>query len=154
MIYEQAAMADIQDLVQFRYCYIASEDVVLSQEEEQKLARDLPVYYQEHLGKDLIAFVARDGGEIAATVFLHIITRPARPEYIHGKFGEVLNVFTKPEYRHQGIAEQLLRELLAYAREAELDFVELEAVGGANTLYEKVGFAETVSPYTSMKLNL
>ena len=154
MIYERATMDDVQDLVQFRYYYIASEDVELSQEEQEKLARDLPIYYREHLGNDLIAFVARDGGDIVATVFLHIITRPARPEYIHGRFGEVLNVFTKPAYRGQGIAEQLLRELLTYAREVELDFVELEAVGGANTLYEKVGFAESVSPYTSMKLSL
>ncbi|MDR0325841.1 MAG: ribosomal protein S18-alanine N-acetyltransferase [Oscillospiraceae bacterium] len=58
--------------------------------------------------------------------------------------GHITNIATAPEYRRQGIADTLMRELLAAATERGLAFVTLEVRESnvpAQTLYEKHGFA-------------
>ena len=63
---------------------------------------------ERKLGKDLIAFVARDGGRLVATAYLLRIEKTANPSIRNGLVGEVLSVFTEKEYRGQGISTRLM----------------------------------------------
>ena len=58
--------------------------------------------------------------------------------------GHITNIATAPETRRRGVADTLMRALLAFAAERGLAFVTLEVREGnipARKLYEKYGFA-------------
>jgi GNAT superfamily N-acetyltransferase len=57
--------------------------------------------------------------------------------------GIVLNVFTEPAWRRCGLAEQLMRQLLAWAQKESLDRLVLHASVDGRQLYERLGFVAT-----------
>ena len=60
-----------------------------------------------------------------------------------GRHATVINVFTEPAWRCQGIAELLLREIIAWAEAEELDCLVLHASTAGRSLYERLGFVAT-----------
>lgn len=60
-----------------------------------------------------------------------------------GRHGIVLNVFTEPDWRRQGLAEQLMRHVLVWAREQRLDRLLLHASEDGRALYQRLGFVAT-----------
>lgn len=55
----------------------------------------------------------------------------------------IVNVYTNPHHRRQGIARQLLERLIALAREEGYPVVQLHASEAGRPLYESVGFRDT-----------
>jgi GNAT superfamily N-acetyltransferase len=66
-----------------------------------------------------------------------------RVDVAQGRQGIVLNVYTEPAFRRQGLARRLMQEVLAWARETQLDSLVLHAAPDGRTLYEQLGFAPT-----------
>lgn len=99
----------------------------------------------EHLKKhmedgSLAAWIAVEQGEIISSAFIsYYQTIPARSNP-SGKSGYVQNVFTKPEYRRQGIATQLLTRMLQDARDRNVGKVYLNASDMGKPVYQKLGF--------------
>lgn len=60
-----------------------------------------------------------------------------------GRHGIVLNVFTEPDWRRRGLAEWLMRHVLAWAREQRLDRLVLHASEEGRSLYQRLGFVAT-----------
>jgi|WetSurMetagenome_2_1015567.scaffolds.fasta_scaffold529250_1 GNAT superfamily N-acetyltransferase len=149
--YRQAGADDRDELVRIRLAYIAEDFGVSGSEVPASVPESLPRYFTEHLGKDIFAFVAEAEKQLVASALLIVIERPANPVFRTGRTGEVLNVYTAPEYRRKGIATQLMNMLLAFSKQAELDFVELKATTEGYPLYRKLGFEEEHRPYTAMK---
>jgi GNAT superfamily N-acetyltransferase len=78
----------------------------------------------------------------------HVLPHPASTpdgelEVAEGRHAIVLNVYTEPAWRRHGIAEQLMRHLLAWAREERLDRLVLHASPDGRRLYERLGFVAT-----------
>lgn len=145
-----ATQKDIQQLTELRIAYTKEDLGSISEADEKTLTEKLPEYFAEHLNKDCIAFVARDEDTIAAVALLIIIEKPCSPKFINGLVGEVLSVYTRPEYRHQGLCSNLMKLLLDCAREKGLDKVELKATDDGYPVYKKVGFADAGSEYKAM----
>lgn len=57
-----------------------------------------------------------------------------------GRHGIILNVFTEPEWRRQGVAASLLGELIDWVRQERLDRLVLHASEEGRALYERLGF--------------
>lgn len=152
--YIRASVADTEELTQRRLDYIKDDFGEISPEEKERIAAQLRDYFPRHLEKDLFAFVARDDGRIVATALLAFIEKPANPSFINGKIGEVFSVYTQPEYRGQGIASRLMKDLLAHAKEEGLDHVDLSATDKGYPMYKKLGFTERTSHYTEMRHEL
>ena len=77
-----------------------------------------------------------------------VLPHPARtpggePSVAEGRHAIVLNVYTEPAWRRHGLAEQLMRELLAWARKERLDRLVLHASADGRRLYERLGFVAT-----------
>jgi GNAT superfamily N-acetyltransferase len=66
-----------------------------------------------------------------------------RPAVAAGRQAIVLNVYTEPEFRRQGLARRLLRTVLAWARAASVDSLVLHAAPAGRALYQSLGFAPT-----------
>ncbi len=103
-----------------------------------------------------IAYLKEDYGKldeenITACAFLLVVEKPMSPAFITGKTGTVLNVYTKPSYRHRGYAKKIMEKLLSDAVEKKLSVVELKSTEDGYYLYKSVGFTDEVSKYHVMK---
>lgn len=114
----------------------------------------LPSYYEKHLNKDLIVYVARDEMDIASCTFLLIVEKPMSPSFITDKTGTVLNVYTKSEYRKKGYAKKLITMMLEDAKAEGVSIIELKATENGYSLYKSVGFEDVVAKYHNMKIEL
>lgn len=155
MKFEKAIVNDIEQLTDLRTAYIQEDLSDVDVEDFDAMRESLPGYYAAHLGKDLYVYITRnDDGEIVSCAFLLIVEKPASPAFITGKTGTVLNVYTKPEYRHKGYAKKLMEMMLEDAVTEQLSVVELKATDNGYQLYKAVGFEEVVSKYHVMRVRL
>jgi GNAT superfamily N-acetyltransferase len=60
-----------------------------------------------------------------------------------GRQGVVLNVYTEPGWRRRGVAELLMRHVLAWAADSGLETLVLHASVEGRPLYERLGFVAT-----------
>ncbi len=154
MNFRQAEINDISQLVEMRLGYLIEDHGFLTEEETTRIKESLPSYFENHLGKDMSIYVGEEDRNIISTVFLLVVEKPANPSFITGKTGTVLNVFTKSQYRKQGIAGKLMNMMLEDAKDMNLSYVELQATDMGKPLYEKIGFSIQKSEYTPMKYKL
>ena len=60
-----------------------------------------------------------------------------------GRHAVIINVFTEPEWRRQGVAGLLLKQILDWAHAEHLDRLVLHASDAGRALYERYGFVMT-----------
>jgi GNAT superfamily N-acetyltransferase len=96
-----------------------------------------------------VGWLAIDGSErVIAGVGVHI--KPQLPRIAHDGLRVVtapvpliVNVYTEPEWRDQGIARALLTALMDWARAQDCDRVLLHASDAGRPLYLSLGFTPT-----------
>ena len=152
MIFEKATIKDINMLTDLRLAYLQEDLGVITNKE--LIQESLPGYYEKHLNKDLMVYVARDEEDIVSCAFLLIVEKPMSPSFITGKTGTVLNVYTKPEYRNKGYAKKLMTMMLEDATAQDVSIIELKATEDGYSLYKSVGFEDVVAKYHNMKIVL
>jgi len=151
MILNKADLNDIPELVRLRLEYLAEDHGGLSDKETELISASLPDYFLRRLNKELFVYTARTEERIVSCCFLFVTEKPANPDFINGLTGTVLNVYTEKSFRRQGIAGKLINNMLKDAKDMGLDFVELKATEDGYPLYKKLGFADAVNKYRSMK---
>ena len=151
MTVEKARTKDIEALVKMRLCYLIEDNGSLDAQDLEAIKRELPGYFQAHLGKDLFVYVVRDGQTIVSCAFLLTVEKPMSPAFINGRTGMVLNVYTCPSYRRKGCAKKIMEALLSEAKKMEISVIELKATEDGYPLYRSVGFVDDGSRYHRMK---
>lgn len=154
MIFDKATLKDIGVLTDLRIAYLNEDLGVISDKNLDLMQATLPSYYEKHLNKDLMVYVARDEEDIVACAFLLIVEKPMSSSFITGKTGTVLNVYTKPEYRKKGYAKKLMTMMLEGAKAQGLSVIDLKATEDGYSLYKSVGFEDVVAKYHNMKIVL
>ncbi|MDE6539114.1 MAG: GNAT family N-acetyltransferase [Ruminococcus sp.] len=148
---EKADLQDINELVQMRIEYLTEDYGSLTDIQIEKIRNQLPEYYNNHLNKDLFVYVVKSE-IIISCCFLLVSEKPANPNFINGRTGTVMNVYTKPELRRKGIAKAIMKFLIDDAKKMKLDFVELKSTDSGYNLYKSVGFEDVFSKYHNMKI--
>jgi len=92
--------------------------------------------YRHWLALDLSGRVAGGGGVLLGPW-------PANPKDPCTQRALILNVYTEPEFRNQGVARQIMMTILAWVKEQGLRAVNLHASKQGRKLYEKLGFEAT-----------
>jgi len=82
-------------------------------------------------------------GNVVAGGGVLISPWPARPGDPNNRHALIQNVFTEPEFRHQGIARQLMLLIIGWLKEQGLRAVSLHASDEGRHLYESLGFVPT-----------
>lgn len=152
MEFGYATKADINQLTELRIAYILEDQKTVSDEDMQIMKKSLPLYFEKHLNQDCFAFVARDGKNVVAVALLQVIEKPANPHFINGLVGEVLSVYTRVEYRRQGLCLNLMKLLIESAKEKGLDKIQLKATEDGYPVYKKASFVDSESDYREMAL--
>ena len=141
--YKIATMEDIDELVRTRIIVLRaanklSDDVDMSVVEEESYA-----YYRRALeNREHIAYLVYDNGIFigaGGVSFYQVMPTYHNPT---GKKAYIMNMYTAPEYRRQGIAIHTLDLLVNDAREQGVSQIALEATDMGRPLYEKYGFVK------------
>jgi len=107
--------------------YVFSETLVKSSEE----------YFA--CGNDATVLVFDDGRPVACASlsFMDIM-----PTYGHptGKRAHLMNVYTNPAYRRQGLAREMVQMLIDLAESRGVTEISLDATESGRPLYESLGF--------------
>jgi GNAT superfamily N-acetyltransferase len=70
-----------------------------------------------------------------------ILPRPVDVSTIgEGRQGTIVNVFTEPQWRRRGIARLLIREIIIWSKNEQLDRLILHASDEGRSIYENLGF--------------
>ena len=154
MTFGKATIQDISELTDLRIAYLQEDLGTITDKDLFLIKTALPSYYEKHLNEDLMVYIAREEDNIVSCAFLLIVEKPMSPSFITGKTGTVLNVYTKPEYRHKGYAKKLLTMMLEDATIQNVSVVELKSTEDGYSLYKSVGFEDVISKYHNMKIVL
>jgi GNAT superfamily N-acetyltransferase len=157
--YRKGTLKDVGILTELRIKMLNEEmlseknGVPLTENQTVLICKQVSNYFLRKLTNEVVVFVAETDGNIIATVTMLIAERPANAFYINGKFATVVNVYTEPPYRRQGIASNLLKMVVEEAKSLEINRIDLLAVNSAVPLYEKSGFmkkTDFLPEYTDM----
>ena len=151
ILFGEASKDDIEQLIRLRIAYMIDDFGGISDHEKECMEKQLPDYFNRKLGDELIAFVAKDGERIVSVAYLHIIEMPANSILLNGLYGEVLSVYTEPEYRGKGLCTKLIQNLVDYGKKRGLGRVDLSATKEGYPIYAKVGFVDKEQRYTDMR---
>lgn len=141
--YKKVTIADIDELVKTRIIVLRaanklSNDVDMSVVEKQSYA-----YYMSALetGEHIAYLVYDNGAFIGAggVSFYQVMPTYHNPT---GKKAYIMNMYTAPDYRRQGIAIYTLDLLVNDARKQGVSQIALEATDMGRPLYEKYGFVK------------
>jgi GNAT superfamily N-acetyltransferase len=145
---------DERDLfVKLRFEYFSMSDFDINEFEMNELKNNLTKYFYESIeNNDFLGMICEYRKEIIAVAYLAINKLPPNPNFINGKTGTLLNVFTYPEYRNQGIATELLKKIVEEAKRENINIISLSSTKDGEKLYRKLGFKE--SEYKEMNIKL
>lgn len=143
---------DIETLVKFRFLYMTDVEGKLSERQINALSKQLPAYFESHIGRDFTAYLAEDGGVPAGVIFMVRLEKPASVHFLSGSTCYLMNVYTDAAYRRKGIASQILDRLIADARAEGITCIDLSATEMGKPVYLKKGFIERGN--TEMRMEL
>ena len=146
-----ANINDINTLVDLRIEYLLTDYKTIEEDKLNTIRNNLPIYFMEHLNKDLFAYVCKNNNEIIGCIFLYVSYKPSNPSFINGRIGTVMNAYVKDAYRKQGIGKKLVEAIINKGKELDLDYIDLQATEDGYNLYKKIGFVDSSSKYHYMK---
>jgi len=92
---------------------------------------------------EYLAWVAVAEGSIAAGAGLWLMDWPPHLIGRGSRRGNILNVYTRPEYRRLGMARALVETAVGWCRANRIGCVILHASADGRALYESLGFRAT-----------
>jgi GNAT superfamily N-acetyltransferase len=93
---------------------------------------------------DYLAWMARAAdGKIAGGLGLWLMDWPPHMIGAGARRGNILNVYTEPEFRRLGVARSLMQTALDWCRANGITAVILHASPDGRALYESIGFQAT-----------
>ena len=94
---------------------------------------------------------AEEGGQVVSGLGMMVLDWPPHPLHLEAQRGYILNVYTEPTHRGQGIAKRLTQLAMQEARDRKLSLTILHATEMGKPLYAKLGFISTNEMQWSLK---
>ena len=153
LIYRRATQNDISSLVDYRLKFLNELKEQNDDEKTILLKEELQKYFTENIKRDeFVSWLAEYGGKIVATSGLILWKIAPRYDCLHGRYGYILNMYTLPEFRRNGISTELLKRLIVDAKLLKIDILNLHATKDGINIYRRFGFTEPIDP--ELELNL
>lgn len=143
LIYKRATAEDLDVLTETRILVLRAANK-LSDDVDMSEVRQQSYEYYKHAMKseEHIAYLVYDKDKFVGAggvSFFQVMPTFHNPS---GRKAYIMNMYTKPEYRRQGIAYKTLDLLVAEAKNKGVSAISLEATDMGRPLYEKYGFVK------------
>ena len=140
--YKKATIEDIDELVRTRIIVLRAANKLSDREDMSEVEKQSREYYKRALRTgEHIAYLVYDNEKFigaGGVSFYQVMPTYHNPS---GKKAYIMNMYTTPEYRRQGIACKTLDLLVTEAKEQGVLQIALEATEMGRPLYEKYGFS-------------
>ncbi len=121
----------------------------------ENLKTALSAYFHEGIKNgSIIALVAEHKKEIVSYGAIVLRTIPGDLNCSFYFEGDILNMYTVPTARQQGISTLLLKQLIEEARLAGVSKLALHTSVAGKKLYRSAGFTEPVFPYLELSMTI
>ena len=99
-------------------------------------------YFLSHVNKDLISWGIFQREKLVAIGSLCLFTRIPYNENLSGLEGYILNIYTAPQFRKRGYANQILDTIIEYSHKNKIRRLWLNYSEPGKRLYTEKGFTE------------
>ena len=141
--YKKASIEDIDKLVRTRIIVLHAANKLSDDEDMSVVEKESYAYYRRALETgEHIAYLVYDNGAFVGAggvSFYQVMPTYHNPT---GKKSYIMNMYTAPEYRRQGIAIHTLDLLVKDVRKQGVSQIALETTEMGRPLYEKYGFVK------------
>lgn len=141
--YKRATLKNIDELVRTRIIVLRAANKLSNDADMSVVEQESYVYYKKALASEehIAYLVYAEGKFIGAggVSFYQVMPTYHNPS---GKKAYIMNMYTAPDYRRQGVAFHTLDLLVRDAREKGISQIMLEATDMGRPLYEKYGFVK------------
>ena len=141
--YKKAIIADIDELVRTRISVLRTANKLSNDVDMSLVEKESYEYYKSALETgEHIAYLVYDNENLigaGGVSFYQVMPTYHNPT---GKKAYIMNMYTAPEYRRQGIAINTLDLLVKDAKEQGVLQIALEATDMGRPLYERYGFVK------------
>ncbi|MBE5867051.1 MAG: GNAT family N-acetyltransferase [Lachnospiraceae bacterium] len=141
--YKRATIEDIDELVRTRIIVLRAANKLSAEVDMSVVEKESYAYYKRALESgEHIAYLIYDNETFigaGGVSFYQVMPTYHNPS---GKKAYIMNMYTAPEYRRQGIASHTLDLLVKDAKEQGVSQIALEATDMGRPLYEKYGFVK------------
>ena len=140
---KKATSSDIETLIDYRILFLQEAQGAPDKSLETILRKSLRDYFVKSMENgSFISWIA--WYEDQPIGFSGMVTReqPGNLEIPNGKTGYILNMFTLPAYRKNGVCSTLFQRLIDDAKELNLDRLDLHATQAGEPIYRPFGFTE------------
>ncbi|MGY3943135.1 GNAT family N-acetyltransferase [Aeromonas tecta] len=141
MLIREAVAADIPALVDLRMQLFCEVGELVTPLADPALWQSTQAYFTQSMQEGSArSWVVEAEGRLVACGTLALFVRPPYPGNLAGREAYLLNMYTQPAWRKQGIAGALLEVMATHAREQQLGKLWLHASDEGRPLYERMGF--------------
>lgn len=143
LIYKRARLDDIDILTETRIEVLRAANKLSKDIDMSEVKRESYNYYRKALSDGShIAYLIFDGNRFVGAggvSFFQVMPTYHNPS---GNKAYIMNMYTNPEYRRQGIAYKTLDMLIKDIKNKGITAISLEATDMGRPLYEKYGFVK------------
>ena len=141
--YKRATQEDIEELVRTRMIVLRAANQLSDEADMSVVEQESYAYYKRALETgEHIAYLVYDNGTFIGAGGVSFYQVMPTYHNSSGKKAYIMNMYTAPEYRRQGIAFHTLDLLVRDAKEQGVSQIALEATKMGRPLYEKYGFVK------------
>lgn len=141
LIYKKATLANLELLTETRICVLRAANKLTDDVDMTEVREQSYEYYKKALNDDThVAYLVFDGERFVGAggvSFYQVMPTFHNPS---GWKSYIMNMYTDPDYRRQGIAYKMLDLLVAETEKRGIKAISLEATEAGRPLYEKFGF--------------
>lgn len=139
----KAGMDDLDLLMEWRMRVLHEVFSVPADDTMVELEAENRTYYQTALPADgHIACFAYQEDMIVGCGGVCLYQEMPSPDNENGKCAYLMNIYTLPEYRHQGVGGSIVNWLISEAKKRDATKIFLETSQSGKAMYRKLGFGD------------
>lgn len=151
IIIKRVGSQDIAGMTAARIDYLTEMQGERPESYRKELEQKLPLFFQQAMQEGaFFAFLAEvDGHAVSWGV---MVLRKIPGDFNQSSYleGDILNMYTLPDYRRKGISSRILEALLSEAKAMGVSKVALHCSKDGEPLYRKFGFTDPIYPYVEL----
>jgi GNAT superfamily N-acetyltransferase len=137
----RATTQHIEMLIESRVEFLIEFWGEQTEEAKQKLRMELKSFFEREISlQTYVSWIALDGEKLVGVGGIKIYQMPGSFRVPNGMIGYILNMYTIPSHRKQGIALEIMKRLEDTGKELGVKLFDLHASKEGEPVYIKAGF--------------